>query len=386
MDFDLTEEQRLLQESVGKLIAAHYMDSKIYTTHQAAPGGFSRVLWDKFAEAGLLALPFAETDGGFGAGPIEAMLVMEQFGAALALEPYLTSSIMCGALLRDGASPEMKADLLPRVISGETLLAPAYVEPGTRGAVHEVSLAAAIVPNGYILNGRKSVVLGGGAADAFLVATRTTKADQDKDGLTLMLVDAATPGLSRQTYPTQDGCQVAELEFANVWVPAANILGREGHGLTLLNNALEEAIAALCAEAVGAMEALFKLTIDYLKTRRQFGVTLGSFQALQHHVADMYMALEQARSMAIYAALAITDHDPVKRSAAIAAAKVQTSQSARFIGETATQLHGGIGLTNEYKGGHYFKRLTMIAYQFGDAGVHLRQLARNGGLIPAETV
>ncbi|MGE4481947.1 acyl-CoA dehydrogenase family protein [Acidocella sp.] len=383
MDFDLSEEQRLLRESVGKLLAAHYDTLEARKGYQAEPDGFSRAIWNEFAEAGLLALPFSEADGGFGAGAVETMLVMEQLGAALAIEPYLSASVLCGALLRDTASPDMKARLLPGMISGETLLALAQTEPDLRGALHEAALTARPTPEGYVLNGRKSMVMGGGTADLFIVVARGTGTPRDETGLSLLLVEGTSSGLTRQAYPTQDGFQAATIDFENVLVPRANLIGQEGQGLAPLRRAVEEATAALCAEAVGAMAALLNLTVEYLRTRKQFGVALGSFQALQHRAVDMYVALEQARSMAIYAALAIVEDDPSMRSAAIAAAKAQIGHSALLIGETATQLHGGIGLTMEYKGAHYFKRLIMIERQFGDSGAHLRALAHQGGLIAA---
>ncbi|OYV35603.1 MAG: pimeloyl-CoA dehydrogenase small subunit, partial [Acidocella sp. 20-61-6] len=217
----------------------------------------------------------------------------------------------------------------------------------------------------------------------FIVSARTSGLRRDASGITLFLVDAKTPGISRRAYPTQDGTQAAEISFAQVRVTKAQALGGIGEGLNLLSRGVDVAIAGLCAEAVGAMDALVKLTVEYLKTRKQFGVPIASFQALQHRSVDMLVMLEQARSMAIYAALMAGEADPAKRHQAMAAAKIQIGRSARFIGQQATQLHGGIGMTMEYKGGHYFKRLTMIEQQFGDADHHLRLLAASGAAIAA---
>jgi pimeloyl-CoA dehydrogenase small subunit len=375
MDFDLTEDQRLLQESFGKLLAARYGDFTQRKSYLAHPNGFDPATWAEYAEAGILALPFPEAQGGFGGGAVETMLVMEAIGGALALEPYLTSNILCGEIIQHGGNDPLAQNWVPLLAEGKKILALAQTERGARYDLHDISLAARKDGDDYLLEGEKSIVIGGGAADAFIVSARTAGNRRDKTGISLFLVEAGSPGLSRRSYPTQDGTQAAELSFAQVRVPAANLLGGLNEGLPLLSRAVDIATAGLCAEAVGAMQAIVALTVSYLKTRKQFGVPIASFQVLQHRAVDMQIMLEQARSMAIYAALMASEADPAARHQAIASAKVQIGRSAKFIGQQATQLHGGIGMTMEYQSGHYFKRLTMIEQQFGDADHHLRNLA-----------
>jgi pimeloyl-CoA dehydrogenase small subunit len=371
MDFDFSPDQLLLQESIQKLLANHYDDLSKRRAYAAAPHGFLPEIWAEYAEAGILGLPFAEEHGGFGGGPVETMIVMEAFGKALALEPFLTNTVLCGDILKHSSH----ANLLPEVANGTKILALAAQERSSRHVLHHVTLTARREGQNYILEGEKSLVIGGGAAHMFIVSARTSGAVDSQQGLTLFLVDAATPGLSRRTYPTQDGTQAAEISFAQVRVSAKNIIGEPDHGFLVLKAGVDTAIAGLCAEAVGVMDALVKLTVDYMKTRKQFGTAISNFQALQHRAVDMYVHLEQARSMAIYAALMASDPDAVARHRAIAGAKIQIGRAARFIGQQATQLHGGIGMTMEYKSGHYFKRLTMIEQAFGDADHHLRSLA-----------
>lgn len=383
MDFDLNDEQRLIKESLEKLLAGRYGDFAKRAAYIQQPDGFDRAVWADYAEAGILALPLPETHGGFGGGPVDTMLVMEEIGRALAIEPYLTAIVLCGGLVARDASEAVKADLLPKIAAGEAILALAQVERGSRFDLHDVSLTARKDGDDYVLEGDKSVVIGGGAADHFIVSARTSGQRRDATGITLFLVDAKSPGVSRRSYPTQDGYQAAEISFGQVRVPAGLIIGTLDQGLAPLARSVDEAIAGLCAEAVGAMAALTEMTIDYLKTRKQFGVAIGSFQALQHRAVDMQVQLEQARSMAIFASLSVAGEDAAARRNAVSAAKVQIGRSARFIGQTATQLHGGIGVTQEYKGGHYFKRLTMIDQAFGDSEHHLRLFAAAGGQLPA---
>jgi pimeloyl-CoA dehydrogenase small subunit len=379
MDFDLTDDQRLLQESVTKMLASAYGDFTHRRTYQDQPDGFDRRIWQEYAQSGLLSLTVPEQYGGLGQGAVETLIVMEAFGAVLALEPFLTSSVLGAALVRHGGSEALQAAVLPRVADGTAILALAQVERNSRDDLGFVEFAAVEDAGHYVLNGDKSVALGGGAATHVIVSARTAGAPGDPQGITLFLVDAGSAGLTRRSYPTQDGMQAAEISFRDVRVPAAAALGIPGQGLALLTRGVDEAIAGLCAEAVGAMDALTAMTVEYLKTRRQFGVPIASFQALQHRAVDMRMALEQARSMAIYAALCVADGDEAARRWAVSAAKVQVGQAARFIGQQAVQLHGGIGMTMEYKAGHYFKRLTMIEQQFGDWRHHLRELAAPAG-------
>jgi pimeloyl-CoA dehydrogenase small subunit len=388
MDFDLSEEQRLLKDSVDKLLAARYGDFEKRRAYQAEKSGFDPAVWREYAQSGLLALPFAEAHGGFGGGPVETMIVMEAFGRALAIEPYLPSVVLSGAILRHGASAALQDEFLPRIGAGEAIFALAQTERQSRHDLFDVATQARKDGSDYVIEGEKSVVLGGAAADHLIVSARVWGAARDRDGIGLFVVDAASPGVSRRSYPTQDGQRAAEISLGRVRVPASCAIGEPGAGLPILERAVDEAIAALCAEAVGAMDSLTGMTVDYLKTRKQFGVPIATFQALQHRAVDMLVQVEQARSMAILAAMVAAEPNAGASGAAarrrtISAAKVQIGRAARFVGQQAIQLHGGIGMTMEYKAGHYFKRLTMIDSTFGDADHHLRAVAAAGSLLAA---
>jgi pimeloyl-CoA dehydrogenase small subunit len=379
MDFALSDEQRMLKESADRLIGSAYLDLARRRTCQAEPGGYSHALWSSYAELGLLGIPFSEEDGGFGGGPTETMLVMEAMGAGLALEPYLASVVLCGNLIRLGGSQVQRQIDIPSIMEAAPY-AFAHVERQARYDLFDIATTAIRTEAGYRLEGDKSVVLHGDSAQKLIVSARTSGSRRDRHGITLFLLDAASAGLSRRGFPTQDGQRAAAISLAGVEVAEAAMLGTLDHGLALIEQVTDIAIAAVCAEAVGAMAALHALTLDYLKTRKQFGVPIGSFQVLQHKAVDMFTALEQARSMSYYAAMMALETDAGARRAAISAAKVQVNNAARFVGETAVQLHGGIGVTMEYRAGHYFKRLTMIQSLFGDTQHHLRQVDEAGGL------
>lgn len=381
MDFDLSEEQRLLRDSVQRLIADRY-DFEERKRHAAEPEGWSRAMWRQYAELGLLGVPFAEGEGGFGGGPIEMMIVSEAFGRGLVLEPYLATVVLAGGALRHAGNAGLRAELAPRIAAGELLLALAHAERQSRYDLADVGTSAKQEGGSWVLNGAKTLVLHGDAADKLVVSARVAGGRRDREGIGLFLVDAGAPGVSRRGYPTQDRMRAAEITLDGARAEA--VLGTPGDALPAIERTVDEAIASLCAEAVGCMEATHELTVEYLKTRRQFGRAIGEFQALQHRAADMYMALEQARSMAIYAAMMVADPDASERSRAMSAAKVQIGRSARHIGQEAVQLHGGVGVTMEYKVGHYFKRMTMIDVLFGNADLHLARLAQAGGLIATE--
>lgn len=376
MDFDLSEEQALLKSSIDRLMADHYAFER-RKAYAAAPDGWSREMWRRYAELGLLGLPFTEADGGFGGGGIETMIAMEAMGRALAIEPYVATVVLAGAALRHGASPAQRAALVPRIAAGEMILAFAHFERGARFDLAHVTARARHDGGAWVIDGEKSLVLAGGSADQFVVSARAA----GREGLALFLVDAKADGVSVRSYPTQDGMRAAELALVGVRVPETAVLGEPGAAQGAIERVAEDAIAALAAEAVGAMAALTDLTVEYLKTRRQFGVPIGSFQVLQHRAAEMLMALEQARSMALYAAMMVDEANAAERAKAMAAAKIQVGRSGKFVAQQAIQLHGGIGMTMEYAAGHYMKRLTMIDLMFGDADHHLRALARGGGLI-----
>ena len=379
MDFDLTDEQRLLKDSVDRLIADHYQFEQ-RKKYLAEADGWSRSVWQQYAELGLLGLPFAESLGGFGGGPVETMIVMEAFGRGLVLEPYFATVILGGGMLRHLASPAQQQSLIPELAQGKLKLAFAHVERQSRYNLADVTTTARQEGGGWMLDGAKSVVLHGDCADRLLVTARISGARSDRNGIGLFMVDAECPGLTRRGYPTQDGLRAAEVTLSGVPVKQDAVIGEPGKALPAIERVVDEAIAALCAEAVGTMQAMHETTLEYLKTRQQFGRPIGQFQVLQHRSVDMLVALEQARSMAMFAAVMAAETDATERRRAIAAAKVQIGRSGKHIGQEAIQLHGGIGMTMEYKVGHYFKRMTMIDRLFGDADVHLETLARLGGL------
>ncbi|MGX9965659.1 acyl-CoA dehydrogenase family protein [Roseomonas sp. F4] len=380
MDFDLTDEQRMLSDSIRRLVADAYDDFEKRETYRAEPRGYAESNWQKFAEMGLLGLPFSEEDGGFGGGPVETMLVCEQFGRGLAVEPYLATVVLGGGLLKRAASAEQRAELIPAIAEGTLTLAFAHQERQARHDLNDVATAATRNADGWVLNGAKGVVLHGDSADRLIVSARTAGGRRDRDGISLFLLDPTTPGVTRRGYATQDGLRAAEVVLENVAVPAAALLGPEGAALPLIEQVVDEAQAAICAEALGAMEVLRDLTVDYLKQRTQFGQPIGNFQALQHRAADMLVATEQARSMAMYAAMMVQEGDPSARRVALSAAKALVAKNADQLGKDAIQLHGGIAVTEEYKAGHYFKRLTMLAGLFGDVDHHLRIVVAAGGL------
>ncbi len=379
MDFDYSDEQRLLKDSVDRLIADRY-GFEARRGFRAERDGWSRDMWGQFAELGLLGLPFAEADGGFGGGAVETASVMEAFGRALVAEPYLATVIQCGGLLRHAASDTQLASLVPAVAAGECVLAYAQVERQSRWSLNDVTTRAERDGDGWRITGEKSLVLHGDAANKLLVTARTAGEHRERHGIGLFLVDADGPGVTRRGYPTQDGLRAAEISLANA---PAEAIGDPAEALPVLERVQDETLAALAAEAVGVMQAMHDLTVDYLKTRKQFGRAIGENQALQHRTVDMYVSLEQARSMALYATMMSTDPDPTERARAMHAAKVQIGRSGRHIGQEAVQLHGGIGVTMEYAVGHHFKRMTIIERTFGDTDSHLAALARLGGLIPA---
>ncbi|HEX4261585.1 MAG TPA: acyl-CoA dehydrogenase family protein [Acetobacteraceae bacterium] len=373
MDFDFTEEQRLLRDSVERLLADRY-DFEARKRHAAEPDGWSRALWSQYAELGLLGVPFSEADGGFGGGPVETMIVMQAFGAALVLEPYFATVVLGGGLLRHAGATA----LLPRIAAGELLLTFAQAERQSRWDLCDVTTAAKCHGAAWRISGEKSLVVHGDVADKLLVTARTTGGRRDRDGIGLFLVDADGAGVTRRIYPTQDGRRAAEIRFADA---PAEAVGDPENAAPVVARVADEAIAALCAEAVGVMGAMQTLTVDYLKTRKQFGRAIGEFQALQHRAVDMYVALEQARSMALFATLMASEDDAGERARAMSAAKVQIGKSGRHVGQEAVQLHGGIGVTMEYAVGHHFKRMTMIEKTLGDTETHLARLAAAGGLI-----
>jgi pimeloyl-CoA dehydrogenase small subunit len=380
MDFDLSEEQSLLRDQVARLVSDEYGVEQ-RRAYARESGGFSAARWAQYAELGLLALPFAEALGGIGGGAVETMIVMEGFGRGLVLEPYLATVILGGGLVRLAGSEAQQQELVPAIAAGKLRLAFAHGERQARYDLAEVATTARHEGGNYVLDGKKSVVLHGDSADRIIVSARTAGGPRERDGISLFLVPAGAAGLTIQGYPTVDGLRAAEVTLSAVRLPEAALLGPADHALPVIEHVVDLAIAALCAEAVGVMSVMHELTVDYLKTRRQFGVPIGSFQALQHRAVDMFVALEQARSMAYFATVMSEAGDAAERGTALSAAKVQIGRSGKFVGQQAVQLHGGIGMTMEYKLGHYFKRMSVIDMQFGDADHHLGRVAARGGLV-----
>lgn len=379
MDFDLSEEQRLLKESIDGLLSDAY-DFEQRKKYRAEKDGWSRGVWNKLAEQGLLGLPFAEADGGFGGGAVETMIVMEALGRALVVEPYLATVVLGGGFLRHGGSEAQRAAHLPGLIDGSRTMAFAQLEKNSRYDLADVSTTAKKNGDGWVIDGAKFVVLHGDAADTLVVTARTGGGQRDRKGIGVFLVPRDAKGVSIKGYPTQDGLRAADITFEGVAIGADAAIGNPEDALGLIERVVDEARIAMCAEAVGLMEEALKTTVEYIKTRKQFGVVIGTFQALQHRASDMFVELEQGRSMAMYATMASNFEDAKERAAAVAAAKVQIGRSARFVGQQSIQLHGGVGMTEEFKIGHYFKRLTMIETSFGDTDYHLRRLSEQGGL------
>jgi pimeloyl-CoA dehydrogenase small subunit len=379
MDFDLSDDQRLLQESLRKLLKDKYgfENRKAYLKSET---GWSREVWAAYAELGLLGMPFAEEDGGLGYGAVETMIVMEQMGRALTLEPFLSTVVMGGGFLRHGASAEQRAALVPEIAAGRMLLAFAHTEPQSRFDLHDVATSARKDGGAWVIEGRKGVVIHGDTADRLIVTARIAGARRDREGIGVFLVPADAPGVTRRGFRTSDGQRAADVTFDAVRVGAeAELQG----GLALAERVADETIAALAAEAVGCMEAAKDLTVDYLKTRKQFGRPIGSFQALQHRAAEMMVACEQARSMAMLAAMMAGEEDAAERRRQMRAVKIEVGRNARFVGQQTVQLHGGIAMTMEYAGGHYLKRLTVIENMFGDMDHHLAALSEEGGVFLA---
>ena len=366
MNFSLTEEQTALKDSIGKFLERDYAFDDRWKVIRS-PEGWSRAHWNQLAEIGLMALPVAEADGGLGGAGVDTMVVMEQIGKGLVLEPYLGCVVLPAALIKAAGAEAQRASLSEGLASGGTLYAFAHTEPGQRYERASVALSATASGDGYELSGKKISVLGGDCADVLIVSA---KVPGDAEA-SLFLVPATAAGVTRHAYPMQDAQRGADIEFANVAVGADTLLGARGMAQGAIDYALDVACAALCAEAVGAMTELQKITIEYLKTRKQFGRALGTNQALQHRAVDMLMHVEMSRSMALEAAVSVDSADAALRAKAISGAKTLVSQACRFVGQNAVQLHGGIGVTHELNTSHYFKRLTMISVTFGDSDWHL---------------
>lgn len=374
MDFSITEEQSLLQDSVAKFIDNDY-DFEKRMKHSESELGYSAEDWQEFANLGWTAVPFSEEDGGLDGGPVELMLIMEQFGRGLVVEPYLASIVLAGGALRRTADDAQKADWLMPLVEGSKTGAFAYLEPQSRYRLTDVALTAKKDGDEYVLNGEKGVVLNGATADVLVVSARTSGDQQDEDGISLFVLAADSDGVKRRGYATVDGQKGAEIGFENVRVPASQLLGEEGKALPVIESVIQEATLAVCAEAVGIMEKLNHKTLEYTKSRVQFGVPIAAFQALQHRMVEMFMLYEQTKSLLLWAVMAQESEDAEEARRAVSAIKYEVGTAGRKIGEEAVQLHGGMGVTWELDVAHYFKRLTVINTLFGNADYHVERYA-----------
>ena len=372
MDFSFSQEQQQLSDTLQRFVARDYSFERRKGIKNS-PAGWSREVWQTLADIGVLAVNVPEEHGGLGYGPVENLLVMNAFGAAMLVEPYLSSAVIATTLVRELGTADLQAELLPQLAGGEKIAVLAHFEPGSRFETHHVETTARANGDNYTLDGHKAVVLHAGAADVLLVSARISGGGDAADGVSLFRVARGAAGLTLREYPTLDGQRAAEILLQGVSVPASACIGTAGAALPSIEGALDIGLAALCAEAVGTMDALIAATVDYLKIRQQFGQPIGRFQALQHRMADMLMHCEQARSMSYLAAMRCTSDDVRERRRVLSAAKVTIGRACRFIGQNAVQLHGGMGMSDELKVSHWFKRLAMIELSCGDSDTHLQR-------------
>jgi pimeloyl-CoA dehydrogenase small subunit len=373
MDFSFTEEQTLLRNSVSKFLADNYKFEDFKKISRSEKG-WKPENWKQFAELGLLAAPLPEEHGGLGGSAVDVMVIMEEFGKALVVEPFVQTVVVGGGFVKHGGSDAQKSEWLAKIAGGETVMAFAFAEP--QGRYNFADLKTTAKKNGinYVLNGQKAAVLGGPWADTLIVTARTAGGQRDEKGVSVFLVDKKTKGITTRDYPTIDGLHASEIAFENVEVPASNLIGQVDNGLLLIDRVTDEAIAAHASEAVGCMKVLLDATAEYTKTRKQFGVPIGKFQVLQHRMVDMFINYEQSASITYMVTLKLDESDAERKKAA-SAAKVQIGKSGRFVGQCAVQLHGGMGMTDELNVGHYFKRLTMLDTLYGSVDHHLKRYA-----------
>ena len=371
MDFTFNEEQSLIQDQVDQFVQKEY-DWETRQSLSNSELGFGEDNWKKFAELGWLGISVSEDSGGFGGSAIESMLIMEAFGKGLVVEPFLETVIMAGGLIDDHGSDQQKSSFLEPAIAGEMHLALAYAEPQSRFNLSDVVTEAKADGDNFIINGYKSVVMNGPSADQIIVSARTSGTQLDENGISLFIIDANASGLDKTNYKTVDGRRASDLTFENVSVSKENLIGDQDKGFNILDSAIDKAILAISAEAVGAMEVLYKTTVEYTKTREQFGTAIGKFQVLQHRMVDMFMEYEQCKSL-LYMATMKHEEKAEDAKKAISGLKYQVGKAGKFIGQQAVQLHGGMGVTDELNVGHYFKRLTTVGTIFGNTDYHLKK-------------
>ena len=371
MDFNFTEEQDMVRDGLARMVREQY-DIDTRNEVIASDAGWRPEIWSQLAELGILGMPFSEEDGGFGGSATDSMVVMEEFGRGLVIEPYVPTVVCAGGFLKHAGSAVQKEEHLGGIIAGTSIFAFAYAEPRGRYDYADLETTAKKDGSDYVLNGQKAVVVGAPWATHLVVSARTSGEQRDRDGVSLFIVEKDADGVVCRDYPTYDGKRAAEVYLENVKVPADAIIGEEGAALPLIELVTDEAIAAQCAEICGAMKVAHTLTVDYSRQRKQFGVPIGKFQVLQHRMVDMYVEYEQSLSMAYLATLKLDA--PVKeRQAVVAGAKVRIGQAAHHIGQEAIQIHGGMGMTDEMAIGHYFKRLTIFDSEFGNIDHHMKR-------------
>lgn len=374
MDFSLTEEQSLLRDSVDKYIRDHCSVER-HRALSATELAFDPAVWQQFAELGWLSVPFSEEDGGFGGGAVDTMVMTEALGKGLLREPYLSTVITAGAFLRIGATEQQRQRFIPAIIDGSTHWAFAFAESGSRYDLEAVASTATAVAEGYRLSGTKVAVLNGHCADFLVISARTSAADEQGAGLSLFIVEANAPGVKRSSFAAVDGSRGATIELQDVVVAADSRLGAIGEGLALMERVIDESIIAMGGEALAAMQVLLDATVEYTKTRQQFGQPIGKFQALQHRMADMYLKVEETRSLLFNAAIQV-DEGSDEVAQACAALKVKIAEAGRFVSHESVQLHGGIGMTDELVVGHHFKRLLVLGMLYGDEDYYLQRYTR----------
>lgn len=372
MDFSYNDNQSMLRDSVARFIEQQYD----FDTRQAIVRGERDNCWKQFAELGWLMVPFPEDLGGLGGSATDLLAIMEELGKGIVVEPFLASAVLGGGLVAAADSGERRERLVAELIGGELQLAFAWAEPESRYELADVQVQAERDGEHYVIRGRKAVVLNAPLADRLIVAVRTSGDRYSREGVSLVYVDPGAEGVRMTPYDTVDGGKAAELVFEDVRVPVADRLGAEGAALPVIEKIMDRATVALCAEAVGAMGVIFNKTLEYTRQRKQFGVPIATFQALQHRMADMFIECEQAKSITYMAAMQL-DHNDGTAPAAVSAAKSRVGKAARHVGEESVQLHGGIGVTEELDVGHYFKRLTTMQYLFGSTDYHTTRFRQN---------
>jgi alkylation response protein AidB-like acyl-CoA dehydrogenase len=376
VDFSYSEEQQMLQDSVQKFVYNQY-DFETRKGILNSAKGFSDEYWQLFAELGWLTVPFPEEDGGFGGSAVDLLVMMEEFGKGMVVEPFIATAVIAGGLISELGSQQQKEELIPQIMEGRLQLATAFAETGSRYNLASIATTARKDGDKYIINGDKIVVLNGPDADKILVTVRTSGDERSAEGVSILLVDANSSGISKVSYTAVDGHRSAEISFKSVSVPASALLGTEGKALEALSRVIDRATLAVCAEAVGAMGVLLKKTVEYTKTRKQFGTAIGTFQALQHRMADMFIECELARSIVIMAAMKLdSGESAAEKVKAVSAAKSKVGRAMRKVGQESVQLHGGIAVTDELDVGHYFKRVTTIEHMFGNTDFHTMRFAR----------